>query len=215
MPFNIGTQYNGPVWFRSQSCKWAPGRVRWVTAFASSHYCQWCSTVDGRVVTAATYSTPLHLALSTASTPCLPLEWPVSVADCNNTTTRNVQAFFAADIRASQLVFITTAVVPGTLTIPGRSFYCPGTRSSPGTRTPGYMLTGLHVTISTSCVQQTHHTHAQDHIFKMCQKTRNTHLQLTVHNSSTTAAWTQYCWQDSQWSDNTTTHEAHKTRTPA
>jgi len=105
--------------------------------------CQCRSTVDGRVVTAASYSTPLHLALSTASTPCITLEWPVSVADCNNATTWNVQAFIAADIRPSQLVFITTAVVPGTLTIPGRSFYCPGTRSSTGTRTPGYPLTGL------------------------------------------------------------------------
>jgi len=81
----------------------------------------------GRVVTAASYSTPLHLAISTAPTPCFPLEWPVSVADCNNATTRNVQAFVAADIRASRLVFITTAVVPGTLMIPGCSFYCPGT----------------------------------------------------------------------------------------
>jgi len=90
--------------------------------------CQCRSTVDGRVVTTASYSTPLSLALSTTLTPCLPLEWPVTVADCNNATTRNVQAFIAADIRASRLVFITTAVVPGTLTIPGRSFYCPGTR---------------------------------------------------------------------------------------
>jgi len=80
--------------------------------------CQCRSTVDGRVVTAASYSTQLHLALSTASTPCLPLEWPVLVADCNNATTRNVQAFVAVDIRASRLVFITTADVPGTLTIP-------------------------------------------------------------------------------------------------
>jgi len=41
------------------------------------------------------------------------------------------------------LVFTTTAVVPGTLTIPGCSFYCPGTRSSSATQTPGYSLTGL------------------------------------------------------------------------
>ena len=132
-------QHYRPVWFRSCSCKWAPARVRWVTAFASSRYCQCRSTVDGRVVTAASYSTPLHLALSTASTPCITLEWPVSVADCNNATTWNVQAFIAADIRPSQLVFITTAVVPGTLTIPGSHFTvrvpvrhrvpgCPGTR---------------------------------------------------------------------------------------
>ena len=104
--------------------------------------CQCRSTVDGWVVTAASYLTPLHLALSMAPTPCLLLEWPVSVADCNNTTW-NVQVFIAADIRASRLVFITTAVVSGTLTIPGRSFYCPGTHSSSGTRTPGYPLTGL------------------------------------------------------------------------
>jgi len=84
-----------------------------------------------------------HLALSTAPTPCLPLEWPVSVADCNKATTRNVQAFIAADIRASRLLFITTSILPCTLTVPGRSFCCPGTRSSMGTRTPGYSLTGL------------------------------------------------------------------------
>jgi len=54
-----------------------------------------------------------------------------------------MQALVAGDIRASRLVFITTAVVPGMLTTPGRSFYCPGTRSSSGTRTPGYPLTGL------------------------------------------------------------------------
>ena len=58
----------------------------------------------------------------------------ITIADCNNATTRNVQAFVAADIRASRLAFITTAVVPSTLTIPLRSFYCWGTRSSSGTR---------------------------------------------------------------------------------
>ena len=42
-----------------------------------------------------------------------------------------MQAFIAADIRASRLVFITTAVVPGMLTIPGRSFYCPGSGGYP------------------------------------------------------------------------------------
>jgi len=58
-----------------------------------------------------------------------------------------VQAFVAADIRASRLLFITTAILPGTLTVPGRSFCCPGTRSSTGTRTSGYPLTGLVISL--------------------------------------------------------------------
>jgi len=57
-----------------------------------------------------------------------------------------VQAFVAADITASWSLFITTRVQPGTFTIPGRTFHCLGTRSSKGTRTPGYQLIGLHVT---------------------------------------------------------------------
>jgi len=127
MPFNISTEHYGPVRFRSRSCMWAPGPLGdYIRVQSLLPICQCRSTVDGWVVTVASYSsnsTPLHLALSTAPTPCLPLEWPVSVA----ATARNVQAFIAADIRASRLVFITTAVVPCTLTIPGHSFYCPGT----------------------------------------------------------------------------------------
>ena len=108
--------------------------------------CQCSSTVDGRdslhchssqLLNTTPPSSPI------APAPCLLLEWPALLADCSNTTTRNVQAFIAAYIRASRLVYITTAVALGTLTIPGHSFYCPGTRSSLGTQTPGYPLNGL------------------------------------------------------------------------
>ena len=50
-----------------------------------------------------------------------------------NATTQNMQAFAPADTTASWLLFITTGVLPAKFTIPGHTFYCPGTCSSMGT----------------------------------------------------------------------------------
>jgi len=107
-------------------------RAGWAGRQGDHHLSRWLPRVSpyNALVSAAAAASQLlqlldtlHLALSTAPTPCLPLEWPVSVANCNNATTRNVQAVVASDIRASRLLFITAAVLPGTLTVPGRSFW--------------------------------------------------------------------------------------------